>query len=137
MAKDDIVRLIDDLGRVVIPKEFRRKFGIKEGSPICVYYEGDRIILEKFDETKDYSENIIYKQLNIDDVDVEINRYERRIKRLAIIIQTYEEERVDVDESIEWCEKKIMSIKARLFDLNNRKHELNKEKIDNDIKSTQ
>lgn len=29
-----IVRRIDDLGRVVIPKEIRNKLGIKEGAPL-------------------------------------------------------------------------------------------------------
>ena len=32
-----IVRRIDDLGRVVIPKEIRRTMGIKEGEPLEIY----------------------------------------------------------------------------------------------------
>lgn len=32
--KTGIVRRIDDLGRVVIPKEIRRAYGIKEGDPL-------------------------------------------------------------------------------------------------------
>ncbi len=33
MKATGIVRRIDDLGRVVIPKEIRRSFRIKEGDP--------------------------------------------------------------------------------------------------------
>jgi AbrB family looped-hinge helix DNA binding protein len=32
-----IVRCVDDLGRVVIPKEIRRNMGIKEGEPLEIY----------------------------------------------------------------------------------------------------
>ena len=34
MAKNGIVRRIDDLGRLVIPKEIRRNIGIREGDPL-------------------------------------------------------------------------------------------------------
>lgn len=34
MKATGIVRRIDDLGRVVIPKEIRRSFRIKEGDPL-------------------------------------------------------------------------------------------------------
>lgn len=34
MRATGIVRRIDDLGRVVIPKEIRRTFKIKEGDPL-------------------------------------------------------------------------------------------------------
>ena len=35
MKATGIVRRIDDLGRVVIPKEIRRTLRIKEGDPLC------------------------------------------------------------------------------------------------------
>lgn len=34
MKATGIVRRIDDLGRIVIPKEIRRSFRIKEGDPL-------------------------------------------------------------------------------------------------------
>lgn len=36
-----IVRRIDDLGRVVIPKELRRTVGIKEGDPMEIFVGRD------------------------------------------------------------------------------------------------
>lgn len=37
MRATGIVRRIDDLGRVVIPKEIRRQMRIKEGEPLEIY----------------------------------------------------------------------------------------------------
>ncbi|MGF7049122.1 transcriptional pleiotropic regulator of transition state genes [Paenibacillus sp. DS2015] len=48
MKATGIVRRIDDLGRVVIPKELRRTMGIADGDPVEVFVEGDRIILRKY-----------------------------------------------------------------------------------------
>ena len=39
MRATGIVRRIDDLGRVVIPKEIRRSLGIKEGDPLEIFTE--------------------------------------------------------------------------------------------------
>ena len=37
MKATGIVRRIDDLGRIVIPKEIRRTLQIREGSPLEIY----------------------------------------------------------------------------------------------------
>lgn len=39
MKTTGIVRRIDDLGRIVIPKEIRRTMGISEGSPMEVFLD--------------------------------------------------------------------------------------------------
>ena len=38
-----IVRRMDDLGRVVIPKEIRNKLGIKEDAPLEIVLDKDRV----------------------------------------------------------------------------------------------
>ena len=43
-----ITRRIDPLGRLVIPKETRRMFGIKEGDPLEIFTDGDTIVLKKY-----------------------------------------------------------------------------------------
>ncbi len=50
MAKaTGIVRRIDDLGRVVIPKEVRRNLRIREGDPLEIYVDrGGQIMLKKY-----------------------------------------------------------------------------------------
>ena len=48
MKSTGIVRNIDELGRVVVPKELRRKLGIANTDPVEIYVEEDRIILKKY-----------------------------------------------------------------------------------------
>ena len=44
-----IVRRIDDLGRVVIPKEIRRTLRIREGDPLEIFTDREgEIILKKY-----------------------------------------------------------------------------------------
>jgi len=49
MKATGIVRRIDDLGRVVIPKEIRRTMRIREGEPLEIFTEsGGSVILKKY-----------------------------------------------------------------------------------------
>lgn len=48
MKATGIVRRIDDLGRIVIPKEIRRTHGIKEGEPLELFVDGSSIIFRKY-----------------------------------------------------------------------------------------
>ena len=49
MKATGIVRRIDDLGRVVIPKEIRRNMRIREGDPLEIFVDRDgQIILKKY-----------------------------------------------------------------------------------------
>lgn len=51
MKATGIVRRIDDLGRVVIPKEIRRTMHIREGDPLEIYTdEGGRVIFKKYSQ---------------------------------------------------------------------------------------
>ena len=47
MRATGIVRRIDDLGRVVIPKEIRRTLKIKEGDPLEIFTERDGSVILK------------------------------------------------------------------------------------------
>ena len=63
MRATGIVRRVDDLGRVVIPKEIRRSMGIKEGEPLEIYLEDDAVIFRRYsynlvDEVKRVAELI-------------------------------------------------------------------------------
>ena len=49
MKATGIVRRIDDLGRIVIPKEIRRSFRIKEGDPLEIYTDAEgEVIFKKY-----------------------------------------------------------------------------------------
>lgn len=64
MKATGIVRRIDDLGRVVIPKEIRRTLRIREGDPLEIFTDRDGgVILKKYspigeltDFSKEYAE---------------------------------------------------------------------------------
>ena len=48
MKSTGIVRKVDELGRIVIPKEMRAKMNISNSDPIEIYVDGDKIILSKY-----------------------------------------------------------------------------------------
>ncbi len=62
MKATGIVRRIDDLGRVVIPKEIRRTLRIREGDPLEIYTEHDgEVIFKKYSpmgDLQDFAEQI-------------------------------------------------------------------------------
>lgn len=70
MKATGIVRRIDDLGRVVIPKEIRRTLRIREGDPLEIFVDRDgEVILKKYspinelgDFAKEYGE-ALYESL--------------------------------------------------------------------------
>ena len=47
-----VVRRIDDLGRVVIPRELRNVLGIREGDPLNIQVTDNAIMLSKYQPTK-------------------------------------------------------------------------------------
>ena len=48
MKSTGIVRNIDELGRIVVPKEIRERLGIASCDPVEIFMEEDRIILKKY-----------------------------------------------------------------------------------------
>ena len=71
MRATGIVRRIDELGRVVIPKEIRRTLRIREGDPLEIFTEHDgEVVLKKYSPigeiaaiAKDYTDSL-YRTLN-------------------------------------------------------------------------
>lgn len=47
MKATGIIRKLDELGRIVLPIEMRRTFGLAEKDAVEIYVEGDCIILKK------------------------------------------------------------------------------------------
>ena len=48
MKSTGIVRQVDELGRIVIPKELRRNLEIKPKEPLEIFVDEDMIILKKY-----------------------------------------------------------------------------------------
>lgn len=62
MGAIEIVRRVDDLGRIVIPKEIRKQLGIRDGDPMEYFLTENGIILKPYKE-KTESESIA-KEIN-------------------------------------------------------------------------
>lgn len=59
MAKNSgIVRCIDDLGRIVVPREYRSSLGIKDGDSLEMTLKGDTITLSRYSKSCTFCENI-------------------------------------------------------------------------------
>ena len=59
--KTGVIRRIDELGRIVIPKEIRRSLRIKEGESLEILVDNENIILKKYSLIKnlnDFAQNI-------------------------------------------------------------------------------
>lgn len=50
MKTTGVVRRIDDLGRIVIPKEIRKSLRIKDGESLEICLDSDNIVLKKYSE---------------------------------------------------------------------------------------
>ena len=67
MKATGVVRRIDDLGRIVIPKEIRRNLKINEGDSVEIFVDNSGIILKKYSLLSDMVEmaiklvDIVYK----------------------------------------------------------------------------
>ena len=58
MKATGIVRRLDDLGRLVIPKEIRKQYRLKEGDSIEFFIDNDRIVIQKHDIMSNHMEEI-------------------------------------------------------------------------------
>lgn len=70
MVATGIIRRIDELGRIVVPKQIRQDLGIKEGDPLEIFttrdgeiifkpYQGNSKVIDNFIET--------FKEMGIED----------------------------------------------------------------------
>ena len=56
MKQTGITRKIDELGRIVIPKEIRKNLGIRDGETLEIFTSEDSIILKKYFEVRKYED---------------------------------------------------------------------------------
>ena len=70
MKATGILRKVDELGRIVIPKELRRQFDIEDNKDSFeIYVDGNKIILKKYQPSCIFCGNLedmtIFKQQNV------------------------------------------------------------------------
>ncbi len=61
MKSTGVVRRVDDLGRIVIPKEIRRTLRIRDGESLEIFVDSEMIALKKFSKMSDLED--VSKQL--------------------------------------------------------------------------
>lgn len=82
MKSTGVVRRIDELGRIVVPKEIRRNLKIRDGENMEIFIENDLIILKKYSKMEDaitYSKKIIDVANKITDFNLLITDRDRII----------------------------------------------------------
>ena len=56
MKSTGMIRKIDELGRIVIPKEIRNNLKIKDNEAVEIYVEEDKMILQKYNQMLSYED---------------------------------------------------------------------------------
>lgn len=67
MNGNGIIRRVDEMGRIVIPKDMRRNFGIREGDPLEINVEAGRIIVTPYRPEQTYVDELLGIFLCIED----------------------------------------------------------------------
>ncbi|WP_223070397.1 AbrB/MazE/SpoVT family DNA-binding domain-containing protein [Paenibacillus caui] len=72
MKPAGVVRKVDQLGRIVLPKSLRKRYQMNEGDPVEILVQGDHIILERYrpkcvfcgsmEEVSEFKERTVCKQ---------------------------------------------------------------------------
>ena len=69
MKATGVVRRIDDLGRIVVPKEVRRTMRIKEGESLEIFVDGtDKIVLERYKYGEKISQDIVIYEITAEKI---------------------------------------------------------------------
>lgn len=89
MKATGIVRRIDDLGRVVIPKEIRRNLGIKEGDPLEIFVDPvERMVcFQKYNTTIDDTLEEAIRKIENDEGIEEADRLRAVLQRAGYHIE--------------------------------------------------
>ena len=117
MKSTGIVRKIDDLGRIVIPKEIRNLLNIQNNDNIEIYIDNKNIILTKYDKAMDlksYADKLANIVNNNSDIKLfitnkeffitkgllENNKIDNSLQNLLIERKKYESSREDIINSL-------------------------------------
>lgn len=114
MKQTGVTRKIDELGRIVIPKEIRKNLGIRDGESLEIYTSDDSIILKKYYEVKkleDVCDKLCEMIKNIYDVNILITDRE---KVVSSSISNYKNKLLDKD-LIELIDERELLISDKLL----------------------
>lgn len=109
MNPTGIIRKIDDLGRIVLPKELRRHLNINTGDDFQIILDNNRIILERYSYLKNYEKDILkiiesFTEVTNYDINLVINNEivnKNNSKILENIINIISERKLYVKEEVQ------------------------------------
>jgi len=81
-----IIRRIDDLGRVVIPKEIRRTLKLEEGDPMEIFCADSMVLFKKYYPEKEYGNKILELIVGMD-CEYDIENHHEIVKSLRNALQ--------------------------------------------------
>lgn len=84
MNSTGIIRRIDDLGRVVVPRDMRKSFGLQEGTPLEVCATEEGILFKKYGPGITLMDIVKNLESALDDNYVELGVDKTREIRLCI-----------------------------------------------------
>lgn len=92
MNATGIIRRVDDLGRIVLPKEVRRKIGISEGTPMEIFASAEGIMLKKYYPEKELSDMAANLMETVEDMCVDlgpekIGDIRRHIREIQMLLK--------------------------------------------------
>lgn len=92
MKSTGIIRRVDELGRIVLPKEIRRTQGIPEGTPMEIYVDGNQVVLKKYIPESSFKGILDSFEAKLDDEYTELGIKEnsmirKHIKAIRTILQ--------------------------------------------------
>lgn len=73
MLHSGIIRRVDELGRIVIPREMRNAMKIKDGDPLEICRDGDNVVLVKYTPTDDKQDAVDTLQEWLKDTELSAN----------------------------------------------------------------
>lgn len=94
MKQTGIVRRIDDLGRVVIPKEIRRSLKIYEGDPMEIFVENGGVLFKKYEVIEGATEAVDNLKNYIAE-DADIRSQEKILQKIKEIEDILKEEQAE------------------------------------------
>ena len=124
MKSTGVVRRVDDLGRIVIPKEIRRTLRIRDGESLEIFVDKETIALKKISKMTDIED--ISKEL-VDIINNNINKNIFITDRDKFIAASGNLRKKYIDKNISKYLEKVMN--DRKIVLENTKHEI--ELLDN------
>lgn len=97
MKETGMVRRIDDLGRIVIPKEMRKKMQLKVQDPVEFFFSEEGIILKKYYETEELVDIMRMAKVKANEICDQLSPENRKliIKHIEEICNLIKNERQD------------------------------------------